>query len=477
MNRRRVLSVLIFPLGCSGAAAPAAGRPEAALQVASPKAVAGDVPVVVVPAETGDGKVEVAEVEVAPSTSGGGWPLFHGNAARTGLSDAPPITNPVVFWKARVGIQGWLNSPVVAGEIVIVPSSGNKHNSSDPRDGVFAIHLRTGRTLWQARFGNDANGAAAATDRIVATSDDGHVYALELQSGKVLWKRPGDGKVYTSPLVLGDRVIAGDSGGNLMALSLQDGTPLWKLQLSGAVRGGASSDGTRIYAVSQDGEAVAVRLDGSEVWRSAVTYPGFNRGKPTPIEGYAAPIVTQNAVIIPFARDTYFDSPALVALDKASGKVVWMAPKTGKDDWGNIRSTPALSSRGVLVYSEPYSGDVAGIDARTGSVVFRRTIGPCFFPQYASAAIARDVAYVPRFDGAVYAIEAHTGKPLWQFYLGAEQQAGSALPKAHQTQNGCEWEVPSGHPLYAPAAIAEDGTLLVGSGEGILYAIVDASKR
>jgi hypothetical protein len=48
MNRLAVLSLLIVSSCCPAATAPAAIRPEAPLEVAAPKTVAGDVPVVVV---------------------------------------------------------------------------------------------------------------------------------------------------------------------------------------------------------------------------------------------------------------------------------------------------------------------------------------------------------------------------------------------------------------------------------------------
>jgi outer membrane protein assembly factor BamB len=84
------------------------------------------------------------------------------------------------------------------------------------------------------------------------------------------------------------------------------------------------------------------------------------------------------------------------------------------------------------------------------------------------------VVYVPRFDGALYAVRASDGGVLWQLYLGEERHVGPALPGALGAQTSCEWDVPVGAPLYAPPAIAADGTVIVGSGEGFLYAVGEA---
>jgi outer membrane protein assembly factor BamB len=412
-----------------------------------------------------------------PSTSGGSWPLFHGDIGRTGLSGAPAIANPVILWRARVGIQGWLNGPVIAGGLVLVPSSGEKHNAADPKDGLHAIDLRTGKIIWHAHLENDANGAAVASDRVIVTSDDGHVYAIATKSGKVLWTQRGAGKIYTTPLVIGDRAIVGDAQGHLKAYAIADGAMLWSVRMAGEIRGGASADQEHVYAVSTGGEAVAVDLNGKEIWRRTLTRASYGGGSQTAIQAYAAPIVTASLVIIPFARDTGYDEPAIHAVDKKTGRARWKARPVPGESWGNIRSTPALTEKGLLVYAEPYSGDIVGVDSRDGSVRFRRTVGPCFFPQWASPAATSELVYVPRYDGALYAVRADTGKLAWQVYLGEERKAGPNLPAAHRAQSSCEWEVPSGSPLFAPPAIADDGTVVIGTGEGFVFAIADERAR
>jgi outer membrane protein assembly factor BamB len=398
------------------------------------------------------------------------WATFHGDAARTGASGAPAIARPTVTWRARVGIQGWLNGPLVVGGVVVVPSSGTAHNRRDRADGVYALDLRTGRRLWHARFDLDANGVAAAGDRVFATSDDGWIRALDLRTGRILWRQRGEGKVYSHPLVVGDLVVVGDAGGWLRALAVDDGRPLWSVRLAGPVRGGASADDRLIFAASQGGEVVALTLGGDEVWRRRVLRPPFGgRGPGEPIEVYSPPVLAHGLLVLPFARDTTYDAPALIALDQETGAERWHASagSFGRS-WGNVRSTPALVA-GTLVYSEPYSGDAVGIDARTGRAAWRETVGPCYFPQWASPAAAADLVYVPRFDGSVYALRPGTGERVWQIYLGGSRPAGRS--------SGCEWEVQAGHSIYSPAAVAPDGTLLVGTAEGFLYAITDDPPR
>lgn len=395
------------------------------------------------------------------------WPTFHGGGERLGRSSAPAIVRPVIRWRAEVGIQGYLNGPLIAGNTTFVPSSGNTHNAPDPRDGVHALDLASGRIRWHAHFDNDANGAAIVGQRIVATSDDGNVYGLDATTGRVAWKQKGKGKVYGHPVIVDEQVVVGDSHGWVRSYSWSDGAELWSKQVNGAIRGGIATDGRVVFVVSQGGTVAALSKSGQARWLSTVTRPGFSGGA-VPIEGYAAPIVAGNQLIVPFARDTTYDNPAIVAVSTQTGRVSWYASDKSKSSWGNLRLTPALVD-GLLVYPEPYSGDVVGIEASSGGVRFRQTVGACHFPSWASPAAAGDLVYVPRFDGTLYAVRASSGQVVWQVYLGDARRAGVTRPSPRQ--QGCSWEVQGAASLYSPVAVASDGTIVVGNGAGTVFAI------
>jgi outer membrane protein assembly factor BamB len=447
-------ALMILAIGC---AAPPAIAPVNVVAIAPPS------PPIVAGPEAVDAPGPIA-------VGGGDWSVFHGDIARTGHVDAPAIRAPRVLWRAKVGIQGWLNAPVITGSLVVVPSSGDTHNGADPRDGLYGIDLASGRPRWHAHLGGDANGVAISGDRAIVGSDDGRVTAVGLQSGNAIWSTRVAGKAYASPLPLGDQVIVGDASGTVSALDLADGKLRWKVQLDGAIRGGASADASAIYAVSQRGEAIALRLDGSTIWRVRL---GSVASGASLTEVYAAPIVTGSSVVVPFARDTYYPTPGVLSLDKKSGKLGWLASGRGAGDWGNVRMTPTLAG-GVLVWPEAYSGDVVGLDVNTGTVRFRETVGACFFPSWAAPASAGEVVYAPRFDGSLYAVRARDGGVLWQIYLGEERRVGLVAKADRGSLASCTWDVPSGAPLYSPPAIADDGTVIVGSGEGFVYAIGEA---
>ena len=470
------LLVIGAALGCAGMQQSEPGAAPQTPPPAAPAAPAAPPPgppnaVVDVPKPVAETPAPFAAVEITTAT---GWVTFHGNNERTGVSSATPIKRPKLRWSAKVGIQGYLNTPLAVGKhVVIVPSSGRAHNTPDPDDGVYALDLASGRRLWHAHFDQDANGASATESRVFATSDDGHVYAINIRTGKVVWKQQGKGKMYTHPLLVAGQVVVGDATGWVYSFGIQAGKLRWKIQLTGAIRGGAAADSQRIYVASQGGEVAAFTHQGRKVWRKMVKRPPWGGGGvAVAIEAYSPPIVTRDSLIIPFARDTYYkDVPALLALNKNTGRGRWRAKGPGQ--WGNVRVTPSLL-QGKLVYAEPYSSDIVAISAASGRSAYRKPAGACLFPSWASPAAAGDVVYVPRFDGSLYAVRVGSGKILWDLYLGDKAHAGRSKPRWPKSKYGCDWKVPKGYSIYSPVGIAEDGTVLVGTAEGYLYAITES---
>lgn len=476
LRAARVLvgSTLLLGTGC-GTTPDEAPRDAAPASVPEPPPP--PTPSVPAPPNNGGGLGALVEKEVqARRTDAVDWPTYQGNLQRTGLAEkAHEIAEPRVRWKQHVGIQGYLNAPLVLGASVVVPSSGAAHNMPDPKDGLYALEVATGKEIWHASSFGDANGATAADGVVVFTSDDRRVHAVDVTTGTERWTVERESTVYSTPLVLGTTVVVGDGAGRVVGIALDTGKLLWEHGYTGAIRGGLASDGKLVFAVSQGGDVAAIDPAGTERWRRAITRPSYSTIGAESIEGYNAPVVDGERLIVPFARDTYYDSgPALLAVSTADGTELWRAaPGAPGASWGNLRSSPALMG-GTLVWAEPYSGDVAGADATTGAPRFRTEVGACLFPQYASPVIAGALAYVPRHDGHLYAVALPAGTLRWKMYLGDSTLAGGATPPAIEAMTGCDWAVPAGSPLFSPPAIASDGTLFVGSGEGWLYAIEDA---
>jgi len=429
----------------------------------------------------------VAAVFLGSRVSGaddvGGWTTFQGGPARLGVIDAPVIKTPRISWKAEVGVQSWLNNPVIVGGRVYVGSSGKSWNKPDAMDGVYCFDLNNGKRLWFTKAAADVNGVVHARGLIVATGDEGAVWALASESGEAKWRTPIEKKkVYSNPLVVAGLVVVGDSGGVLHALDLATGQAKWARTLRGSIRGGASSDGVGVFVASTGGEAACFAFDGGERWRVEVDRPGFDAPADydpavdgEPAEVYAAPTIAGEYVLVPFARDTYYNTPAMVALDRRTGALRWRAhdPTGLVNHFGNLRSSPAVY-KDYVVYGEPYSNRMVAIGLDSGVVVWSTEIGYCTFPHYPSPAVVGGLMVLPRHDGGLYAVRVGSWEVAWSMYLADSKQAGPSFPKDMPAdKKQCNWEPPAGKPIYASPAISSRGRIVVGTEEGFLYCVGD----
>jgi PQQ-dependent dehydrogenase (methanol/ethanol family) len=150
-----------------------------------------------------------------------------------------------VAWTMSTGtLRGQEGQPLVVGNMMYFESSYPNF--------VYAIDLdKPGRIVWkfapeQDKFAPSVaccdlvnKGVAYADGKIVVTTLDAHVYALDAKTGKVLWNaKNGDPALSqtmtVAPLIVRDKVIVGISGGeygvrgHLTAYDLNTGKLVWR---------------------------------------------------------------------------------------------------------------------------------------------------------------------------------------------------------------------------------------------------------
>ncbi len=200
------------------------------------------------------------------------WPTYRADGARSGYTAEALPGDLVLRWKhvAMAPRPAWPSSsrvtydfapqPIIASGLVLIGSSAD--------DRVVALEAGSGRVVWDFFAGGPIRFAPVAwKDRVFVASDDGHLYALALLDGRLLWKHRGapDGRLSVGhgrmismwpsrggPVVDGDRVYyaAGiwPSGGVcLYALDGATGAVAWANDRTGQLRmpqphGGAEAD-------------------------------------------------------------------------------------------------------------------------------------------------------------------------------------------------------------------------------------------
>ena len=146
---------------------------------------------------------------------------------------------------ARTGARVWrYQTSTLADSDVGAPPTISPRGRNGFTDGVvyatgkdkvvYALDLATGRLIWKHPLATGTNGdvagAALVGDRIYVGSDTG-VYALNATTGAQVWHALATSTFYGSPAVTGpigrQVLMAGSTEGSLYALSLATGATLW----------------------------------------------------------------------------------------------------------------------------------------------------------------------------------------------------------------------------------------------------------
>jgi outer membrane protein assembly factor BamB len=200
----------------------------------------------------------------------------------------------------------------------------------------------------------------------------------------IAWKTPLDIEGWSSPIVIGDRIFvtgttAGGSKCHVIALDRKSGKILWNREvLTQETRRKESknsyatptpiTDGKLVYAVFGGGGIVAVDYQGNVAWvyDEVKFYSRHGLG--------ASPVLYENLVIMPFDGSNPppeekigwkipWEEARIVALDKNSGNVVWIARRGPS----RIAHTTPLVVRDPAPRLYSTAGDVIqGFDLRDG---------------------------------------------------------------------------------------------------------------
>ena len=277
-----------------------------------------------------------------------------------------------LLWSLEVGAPVW--APLAHHDGVLFFGAD---------DSTFhAVDVETRQEKWRFRTGGIVRSRAIVFGgQVVFAGDDGYLYALDEATGEENWRfdmgsgdfdrhPPAPGPPYdydyrhSSPLVHADLLLVGTPTGVLHAVFRDIGLPAWSFEAGGPIRSTPSTDGRHVFFGSWDGHAYA--------------------------------------------------------LDIRTGKLAWSF-----DTGGIIQGSPATDAGRVIFGSR--SARIFALDAGTGAVqwVHVRPDGSWI---ESSPVIYRDTVYVGTSDSrALFALEAKSGAPIWEFDTGGWSWARPVL--------------------------------------------------
>jgi polyvinyl alcohol dehydrogenase (cytochrome) len=334
------------------------------------------------------------------------------------------------------------------------PGTTNTRFQSNDAAGLQLGQVPRLKLKWAYGFEGDVIAFSQPTiisGHLFVGSASGVVQALKADSGCIEWTFQATGPVRSAILAvaLGDKhaLLFGDSIGWFYCVEAETGRLLWKkrpeqheaTRLTGTP---VAYQGTVFIPVASweesrttnpdyvcctfRGSVVALRIkDGAQVWKTymiaeAAKQTGKNQWGPSGAGIWSAPTLdTKRGVLYVSTGDNYSNpatplSDAIVAIELASGRIVWSRQTTPGDVWNTLCST---------------KGDCPGPDYDYGSSVILEKLDN-----------QREILLAGQKSGVVYALDPdRKGTILWQMRVG---QGG--------TNGGVQWGMASdGQQVYA----------------------------
>ena len=382
-------------------------------------------------------------------------------------TDAPAVAFPAAAYcgdrrvtvaaRARWAWNGWS------------PSADNARYQSVEGAGLSADQVPRLKLRWAFGFDGDVTAFAQPTvieEQLFVGSAGGLIHALRADTGCLQWTFQANGPVRSSILVAptGTRhsLLFGDQTGWFYSLEAESGKLLWKKKIeehdAARLTGAPVAHNGRVFVPvasweetrSLDaayacctfrGSVVALDIrDGEQVWKwypvpepreTGKTKRGTRQLGPSGVPVWAAPTLDAERRVLYVATGDNYSSPAtslsdaVIALDIASGRVVWSKQTTANDAYNSSCGTDKLNCP-----------DENGPDHDFGSSAILSKLPD-----------GRDVLLAGQKSGMVYALDPDKqGNILWQVRI-----AGPAPNVA--TSVGVLWGMASdGQKLYASIA-------------------------
>ncbi|WP_448217438.1 outer membrane protein assembly factor BamB [Endozoicomonas sp. 2B-B] len=247
----------------------------------------------------------------------------------------------------------------------LVPSvSGDVIYAAGAQGDVIALNLETGKEIWKKSLELAVGGGITADfGMLLLGTLDGHVIALKEEDGSELWKARVSSEVISSPQTNGRVVMVQSIDDTITALDAETGKELWhqeNLQPALTLRGSSTPliEGEAVFVGLSNGEAKAFRVnDGGPLWNSRVSIPKGSSELERMVDINAEPlIVGDNLFMVSFQGN-------VAAMDMYSGRVRWSR---------ELSSYKSIAEGFGSLYLTDDSSYVSSLDQRSGAVSWRQ---------------------------------------------------------------------------------------------------------
>lgn len=287
---------------------------------------------------------------------------------------------------------------------------GNLYIYTNTAGMVHALDVRTGKTLWKYATGNKIFSAPSITPKLVIVSScDGLIYALDKKKGTAIWKYNTNYPIVACPAVADGTIYVGSSNGKFYSIRLADGTLNWLTEgLNGYIESRPAIDKEQVYIGTWGAMFYAInRRTGKKVWefdtkRGRYFSPGACWPVALPYEKNG----TQAEQIIVLSSD-YF----VRAFNPQDGTILWASNEAkGRESLG-------FSPDGKTMFIKGIKNNITAVDISKGTYApLWNTVMPYesnFIPTRMET--TEEYVFVPTEFGVVHAVRTDGSGIAWSY--------------------------------------------------------------
>ena len=398
-------------------------------------------------------------------------------------------------------------------------------------NSFYCFNATNGEILWTYTPRTDngywCSGSAAAYGLVYSLNKDGHLYAIDVETGELAWKYRGpgplffpgnpvlaDGKVYATT---GQRASFDPERGEycnseFVCLDAYSGGVIWRLPIEAF----PPRESTCIaygnlylipayikelemddYTIMDEVLAIGTSKDWA-MWRKDPVHSATGQSGPTNLIlrwKFAAEgaVVSSPAIV---SGKVYFgcEDKHVYSVDAETGNLVWKFKTNGR-----ILSSPAVVDG--KVYIGPDDGSIYCLDASTGQLVWSTDAGGYVEAHFSAAVVLRSSptvvnnrVYVGSLDTKVYCLDTGDGNVKWAYKTGGYITSSPAVVDSvvyitsQESQSGVLYmldaddgslirrvsipyqEMTRGTDMHSSPSVAE-GLVFVGANKRVYYAI------
>lgn len=313
-----------------------------------------------------------------------GWVNIYGrNEEQDYVSSAPDISTsevPNVLWKTQTNttVNDFSTGSVIVDDIIYSTSSTGY---------LYAMDVQSGSLLWSKYIGTNPTEPVHIDNTLFIGTREG------LKKVDVGWLQIGEKQidpVVSTPVIYDDSVFVGTETGRCYAFDVESGATQWDISFNGAVHLATSNSSIVVASAGYD-------IYGLESETGQILWQMTNDGVHT----------SQPYVINEVAYVGSWDSN-LYAIEILNGSLLWSF-ETG---WG-VETTPVITNEMVIFGS--HDGILYALNATTGNLVWKKASGAGI---HGSPAISNDYVVFGSDNGYIYCLDIESGQEEWKFAPG-----------------------------------------------------------